>query len=292
MDPLPELDPRDSVLLKDPVSSGSATRGNLNVSFLRRTEYISSELVRHKFDKGPVKKVSQKIIGPEDQLRLVEDMFEAANKPLSKITHPTNKNLKPVASYTFLPDFKQLDLQYLIIHLVPSSTQTKINIPDDVKQTSLFRPTSLPTDEWMSFYSLGEKDAKKLKRRLDDLNDVPEEDAESEVYMYSHVRDYNMDLTQPDGPFRELVITFEEDNEGDDEEAAKVATFVSTVGRSNLKRRRVGDEQKQIVDRNSVKRLEMTLREVSAEESITRDTNRAQFDSVSYMAAPGSQQKA
>lgn len=117
------LDPKDSILLREPGGNGpGGAMAQPAVSFLRRTEYISSEVVRQKAERqSSIQQKQPKIIDPEAQLRAVENTFEAANMPLKKIRHPTKKHLKPVASYAVLPDFKQLDLTYLAVKMLGSA---------------------------------------------------------------------------------------------------------------------------------------------------------------------------
>lgn len=288
MDPLPPLDPRDTVLLKDPEGGSSGARGPINVSFLRRTEYISSEVVRQKVDKPTVKKVSLKIIDPEAQLRAVEDTFEAANTPLEKLYHPKNKNLKPVASFDLLPDFKQLDLTYLSVKMMNSASLSHLREkqPESSLSTSLFRPTSLDTDEWMSFFVPTESDARELKRKLDNPSDkalAEDGDSQQHIYKFKHLRDYEMELVTHSSPFDEIAINFSADS-SDSHKSPGVAWFVPIAGRTNLKRRRVDDSQRQLVVDNNVSEIELSLRELNSNESISRDNLRAEFDSVSYMA--------
>lgn len=107
------------------------SRAQPAVSFLRRTEYISSEVVRQKPDKQTsIHQTQSKLIDPDAQLRAVENTFEAANVPLDEVKHATKKHLKPVASFAVLPDFKQLDLTYLAVKLLGSAaiSQEKVSI--------------------------------------------------------------------------------------------------------------------------------------------------------------------
>lgn len=288
MDPLPPLDNRDTLLLRDPSGTSSGSRGQINVSFLRRTEYISSEVVRQKVDKTSLKKVVHKVIDPESQLRAVEDTFDAANIPLEEVVHPKNNTLKPVCSFSLLPDFKQLDLNYLSVKMVNSASLShlKEKQPDICLSTSLFRPTSLETDEWMSFFVSNEHDSSRLKRRLESSNEsgVLGEDEETEenefnIYKFNHLRDYEMELTQHSNKFDDIAINF--DNRVEKQKGT--AWFVPIAGRTNLKRRRVAESQQKVVDEHNVAAIELSLRELTSEESIGRDNVRAEYDSVSFM---------
>lgn len=257
------------------------------MSFLRRTEYISSEVVRQKIDKGVTKKTVHKVIDPEAQLRSVEDTFEAANTPLESVVHPRNKSLKPVESFALLPDFKQLDLTYLSVKMVNSASLShfKQKIPKQSLSNSLFKPMSLENDEWMSFFTPTEQDATSLKRKLDNINDDSTIEDDSNVYKYNHIRDYETDLIQNHTQFEDVAINFDaKDEDSHIDDAPSTAWYVSVAGRTNLKRRRVDEAQKYLVAEQNVAGVELSLRELTAQESISRDNIRSNFDSVSYMA--------
>lgn len=293
LDPLPQLDSKDAILLRDPSGDASSLRTQPNVSFLRRTEYISSEIVRQKSENRPSSQSKdEKAINPEAQLRAVEETFEAANVDLATLKHPKNKKLKAVESFAILPDFKQLDLTYLTVKMVNSASLSTLpeKHSDSAYSVSLFRPTSLETDEWMSFFVPSDQDSKKLKRKLDDPRDsniIDEDDENENLYRFNHVRDYEMELVQNEKNFNDIAINFDDtsiEHTGEEgEERRPTAWFVPIAGKTNLKRRRVTEDQRQQVAEHNFSSIEFSLRELTAEESLARDNVRAEYDSVSYM---------
>lgn len=286
-DPPPVLDPKDSVLLREPGGSGpGASKPQSTVAFLRRTEYISSEAVRQKATREPsVKKDETKFIDPEAQLRAVENTFEAANMPLEMVKHPTKKHLKAVDAYPIMPDFKQMDLTYLAVKMIGSAalSHDKKKLPSGSTGVSLFRPTSLSNDEWMSFFIAKEDDARRLKRKLDDPSDKPEDGSSDgdDVYRFTHYRDYEMELVQPTSQFDEIALSIDEEH--------KTAVYVPIAGRTKLKHRRVVEAQRALVNQHNVAAIDLSLREVTADEGIQRDNARSEYDPISYTALPTEQ---
>lgn len=280
-DPPPVLDPKDSILLREPGGTGpGASRAQPAVSFLRRTEYISSEVVRQKaIRETSVVQKESKSVDPDAQLRAVENTFEAANMPLELVKHPTKKHLKPVASYAVMPDFKQMDLTYVAVKMIGSAalSHEKKKLPAETYSMSLFRPTSLSTDDWMSFFIAKEDDGRSLKRVLEDPSDTPQED-DKRVFRFTHYKDYEMELVQHDNQFDELAVNFDEES--------KTAMFVPIAGRTKLRHRRVVESQRAQVNQHNVAAIDLSLRELAADESIARDNVRSEFDPISYTALP------
>lgn len=116
----PPLHPHDRALLRAPGSLGNAKLAEANVSFLRRTEYISSvPIKRHDSGTGPLRASSApkrplKRPSPEPDLdspahikRKIDQSFAVAASNLkdrSKVKHPTKRNLKLVDAYPLVPD--------------------------------------------------------------------------------------------------------------------------------------------------------------------------------------------
>ncbi|KAI1761449.1 RNA polymerase II-associated [Hypoxylon sp. FL1150] len=116
----PPLHPHDRALLRAPGSLGNAKLAEANVSFLRRTEYISSVPIK-RHDSGAFRanaktapKRQLKRPSPEPDVdspahikKKIDQGFTvaAANlKDKSKVKHPTKRNLKLVDAYPLVPD--------------------------------------------------------------------------------------------------------------------------------------------------------------------------------------------
>ncbi|KAK6949983.1 hypothetical protein Daesc_008306 [Daldinia eschscholtzii] len=117
----PQIHPRDRALLRAPGSLGHPKPAETNVSFLRRTEYISSvSTKRHDSSafrsnnpapKRPLKRPSPEpdVDSPAHIKKKIDQSFAiaAANlKDKSRVKHPSKKNLKLVDAYPLIPDLE------------------------------------------------------------------------------------------------------------------------------------------------------------------------------------------
>ncbi|CAN6606751.1 RNA polymerase II-associated protein 1 [Trichomonascus vanleenenianus] len=280
-EPQAKLDPKDRALLREPAGEGAA-KTTSSVAFLRRTEYISTETSKLKGNlesKATLLRQRQKSdkVDPAAQLRTVEATFEAASSSdLSTIKHPTKKHLKAVEAWPVVPDSKMFDLMYLSVKMVGSASLSTHKTPfaPESLNTALFKQTSVEDEEWMSFYSADEETAKELKKRVDSPADALPEEDESKVYRFKRVQDYDVQLTVHDSLFDEIAINFDEEK--------NVANYIPLLGRTSLKRRRVVKHRRDLVNEHSVANIDLSLREITAKESIARDNQRSQYDPVTY----------
>ncbi|KAI1191113.1 RNA polymerase II-associated [Nemania serpens] len=115
------LHPHDRLLLRPLQTLGKPKTTDSAVSFLRRTEYISSGITKTKHDAGalrslnptPVKRPTKRRSPEPDKdspayvKRKIDQSFSAAAavlKDKSRLRHPTKRNLKLVDSYPMVPD--------------------------------------------------------------------------------------------------------------------------------------------------------------------------------------------
>ncbi|KAG5365799.1 RNA polymerase II-associated protein 1-like protein [Yarrowia sp. B02] len=293
LETLPELDPRDLVLLKEPQSTGNKSQPG--VAFLRRTEYISSEVSgarKMETTSASARRLAQKTLeesfqDPESQLRAVEATFEAANTDIKTLKHPKKAHLTAVEAFPILPNSQIFDLTFLTMKMVGSAVGVPPlpdGSPDPKMSVSLFRPMTLETDEWMSMFLAKDAESKDLKRQLDSLDEHVTDD--KYVYRFEHKRDYDMDLQMNASQFEEIVIDVDLDKPG------SVAHYVPVQGKTNLKRRRVLKSLRSQIKEHNIAAIDLTLRDITAEESILRDNTRAEYDPVSYtvMDLPGSEE--
>lgn len=149
---------------------------------------------------------------------------------------------------------------------------------DDSLAVSIFRPTSLESDEWMSFFVAKENESRNLKRKLDDPNDASQDVEDNQVYRFTHYKDYEMELIQHSTSFEEIAVNFDSEN--------CTALFVPVAGRTKLRHRRVVESQRALVNQHNVAAIDLSLREITADESIARDNARSEYDPISYTALP------
>lgn len=124
-----ELDPRDRRLLKSADGTPHGGAPLKDVAYLRRTQYISSELSlsnskgqqRQKEaaarQRALAEEQRKRDLDPDRQVAAVDATFAAANTPLATLVHPARdkRHLKAVASYAVLPDAHFSPLDYVNI---------------------------------------------------------------------------------------------------------------------------------------------------------------------------------
>lgn len=270
----------DQLLMSDPsLSSMSKTSGS-NVSFLRRTQYISersSSPATNTPTKKPQKEQEERT-DPEAQLRAVEDTFDSVDAEVLK--HPTKKHLTAKKIWNFLPDTTMLDQNYLSVRFVGSASilkDKKFNPSqkrklDEVEgssrfMTSIYRPIDTESSKWVSFYSTTSEQASDLKEKLD--NGLIGSD-----FVFEHQRDYDVNFQIYKEMYDELAITFDPDSD--------TAYYIPIQGKLDLKRRRVAPSLESFVKEHNVDEIDLSVRDPSTSETILRDNARVQFDPMEY----------
>lgn len=130
----------------------------------------------------------------------------------------------------------------------------------------------------MSFFISKDDDARSLKRKFDDPSDAPEDASDKRVYRFTHHKDYEMELVQHHNTLEQIAVNFDAEN--------STALFVPVAGRTKLRHRRVVESQRALVNQHNVAAIDLTLREITADESIGRDNARSEYDPISYTAMP------
>lgn len=118
----PPVHPHDRLLLRPLSTLGKPKIGGGDVSFLRRTEYISSGMSRPKDNiflkpsSGNIKRPEKRKASPEPDKgtpawikRRIEKSFEVAGANLAdrtRVKHPSKRNVKLVDAYPMLPDLE------------------------------------------------------------------------------------------------------------------------------------------------------------------------------------------
>ncbi|KAI1644549.1 Paf1-domain-containing protein [Daldinia loculata] len=117
----PQIHPHDRALLRGPGSLGHPKPAEANVSFLRRTEYISSVTTKrhdggalrsnNPAPKRPLKRPSPErdVDSPAHIKKKIDQGFAvaAANlKDKSRVKHPSKRNVKLVDAYPLVPDLE------------------------------------------------------------------------------------------------------------------------------------------------------------------------------------------
>ena len=264
-----ELDARDKRLLKG-IDGASATGAPVkDVAYLRRTQYISSELSlsnskqqqRHKDaakrQRDHEAKQRQLELEPARQVAAVDATFAAANAPLDTLVHPNKemRHLKAVASYSILPDpyFSSLPFRNLKFTADPAPRGSAGERPSDADvklEAALLVPNrSEALGEFMTyflpeeradadaFYASNAKTAARRAKRTSDQLDQDEEDQDEEG-------DDDDDGLPQDKPYK-YVRDYDttEHSVADDYaivfSASGVARYVQLGSRMNMRSRRM-----------------------------------------------------
>jgi RNA polymerase II-associated factor 1 len=239
--------PHDRALLRPLSTLGKPKFSDSGVSFLRRTEYISSYTSKSRFDST----TSRTLVGSTgSKLRRpatntdrespayiksqIEKSFQTAASNLNQgnlARHPTNRNLKLQASYPLIPDLDCftdaggfITIKFLTNPVPPSSTY-------DIRlDSSILRPVP-PTEE--------EQEAKDKAREAHEQdperNPPPDDTLEYEFYL--------ADSTESALNFKRKFDTL--DPEKDDEELYTTKDKTDGTGRFRFKRIRAYESASQ-----------------------------------------------
>jgi len=200
--PHDELDPSDERLLEEetPVAQNSkrSKQHARNISWLRRTEYISSELGRYGLsnDKAEIKIGAQikKLMKEEDlyrdresQIRAIEKTFEDSKTPIEK--HHSKQGVYKVEEYPVYPDFKLWAHPYAQVIFdadpAPKDRPAEEQI-SDMSQAMIRGMMDESGDQFVAYFLPTEETRR--KRKLDQEQDI-EFNAEQE-YHYKLTREY------------------------------------------------------------------------------------------------------
>jgi RNA polymerase II-associated factor 1 len=227
----PPPHPHDRALLRPLSTLGKPKFSDSGVSFLRRTEYISSHTSKSRFESS----TSRSLIGntgnrsrqpavnvdkesPEYIRSEVEKSFEIATSNLKEgksMRHPTNRNLKLQASYPLIPDLDAfpdaggyITIKFLTNPVPPSSTY-------DIRlENSLLRPVPPSDEEQLA------KEAAREAYELDpERNPPPDESIEYEFFLTETPEQAlkfkrKFDVLDPEKDDEELYTSFNESGNG------------------------------------------------------------------------------
>lgn len=290
-----ELHPEDAVLLTDPTKR-IKTKSE-NVSFLRRTQYISSGNQSGNTGSAGINqtKVKTDELDPKTQLKVVEDMFDVPNvEDVAKFQHPTKKHLKARKVWNFLPDTSMFDQQYYDVKFMSSASISKSRdkskesistMTDPRLLTAIFREIEVNKNTKLtSFYVTDTEEAKKVQAKLaDETENAPVDDAEVEEILqdeskrsiYKRQREYDGNVKELE-PLRHLVITFDEKTQN--------AYYIPVAGKLELKKCRIDPYLAPKIKEMTYDQINMHLREPTRGEIEQRDIMRSDYDPMEFGA--------
>ncbi|EDO42996.1 predicted protein, partial [Nematostella vectensis] len=206
VDPNATLDPADEKLLEEDavvMPDKKRTRHhNKNVSWLRKTEYISTEYNRAQTSNEMAEtkvgfSIKKKFKGTDlykdrdSQLAAIENTFEAAKKPIHH--HPSKPNLTPVEVLPVFPDFQMWG--YPCAHVVfdtdpaPRDRKGPAQV-DEMSQAMIRGMVDASGDQFVAYFLPDKETLNKRKRDHEEMADYQDE----EEYVYKMAREYNWNV--------------------------------------------------------------------------------------------------
>ena len=296
-----KLHPDDRILLRDARADILAKTDTAKVSFLRRTEYVSStnatasgqvngkKRARESFENGDNgDEDDDKVLSAPEIVTKVENTFETTSDDLSKLKHPVKRHLKAVQSWNLLPDTASMDENYFSMRLVGSAALDKREKNKLALNTAIFRPVELEEDEWISMYTTDKTDSDIINKNIEkviseDADDTDE--SNNKTFKFKRVRDFDMQQAQktndegkPDldqSRLGELAIIFNKEK--------GIAYYKPLRARIELRRRRVNDVLKTIVRDNTVDQINITIRNPTTKEANAVDRLRMKYDPINFV---------
>ncbi|EGV66496.1 hypothetical protein PSN45_002911 [Yamadazyma tenuis] len=298
-----ELHPNDRILLRD-AGIGKISRKEPEVSFLRRTEYISERAItKNAIESGSNGKQEEEKFDSETQLKAVERTFDVAQESLKdfkKLVHPTKKHLKAVNAWPLLPDTSMMDSKFLTIKLSGSAsvkrewdtlkTQQKDKYDENLQRkiisTAVFKPITSNDGEWMSLYEDTSKE--EVERLYEALNsedpnkpsNLVTED-QNDKFGFKFIRNYDMSFQKYSKPLDELSIKFVTP---ENSKKRRLAHYYPVTGKIDLRKYRTsGNSQiNKFVRESTFDTINYTLREPNTDEMRKMDNIRSEFDPMEY----------
>lgn len=276
-----KLQPEDRVLLRDPRVDRLTKTDMSKVTFLRRTEYVSTTTTsKHNIKKRSASELANEedeLLTPVQIVKRVENTFDSISDDLSKISHPTKKKVHAVKTWDLLPDTVAMDQTFFTIRMIGSAALESAEKNKLALSTALFRPVELEEDEWVTLYTTDQDSSKAFERNFEQqIDDVPEDD--DRVYKFRRLRDFDMKHVQPSsgGLFSELTLRFNDER--------GVVYYTPLRSRIELRRRRVNDVIKPLVRENNLDQINIKLRNPTTQETKLRDRIRMKFDPIDFPA--------
>ncbi|XP_067000190.1 RNA polymerase II-associated factor 1 homolog [Anabrus simplex] len=202
-----QLDPADEKLLEEdvltPQDSKRSRHHARSVSWLRRTEYISTEQTR--FQPQNIDKVEAKVghgiknklkdetvfLDRDSQIKAIEKTFEDAKKPIEK--HYSKPNVVPVEIFPVYPDFKiwKYPCAQVIFDSDPAPAGRSVPAQIEEMSQAMIRGVMDESGEQFVAYFLPTEETLE-KRHRDFSNSIEYED--DEEYEYKMAREYNWNV--------------------------------------------------------------------------------------------------
>lgn len=309
------LHPSDRILLRD-AGIGKINKKDPEVSFLRRTEYISERSLPRAGGDDDSNSSStangnkSETFDSESQLKAIENTFDVAQlslKNFKDLKHPSKKHLKAVNAWQLLPDTSMLDSRFLTVKFSGSASihrelqalkrQQADKYDEDLQkkilETSVFKPITSNDGEWMSLYQYNnpnDKNYDQLSSLYNRLNSQEPEkpnnlvnDDSNEEFRFGFNKNYDMNFQKFSKPNEEISIKLVSENDGSHKKR-KLAYYYPINGKIDLKKYRASANTQinKFVKESTYDVVNYKLREPTTDEMRKMDNVRSEFDPMEY----------
>ncbi|KAH9990926.1 RNA polymerase II-associated [Russula vinacea] len=255
----PLLDPKDQALLLDPTGSaldygrhhghgGGTPPIAANVSWLRRTEYISrdSSAPAPRTAATDITNLQNEVvdISREAQLASIENSFAAARsaEQLGALRHPTKPRLRAVATYEVLPDADVWANAYDLFRFSERPGERGPELDDPRLDCAIMRPMESDGDHFLTYYLTKDDDSAELfKDSRADARGIDSLQEEEEATEFHFVRDYEVVKVEQEVP-NEFLLVFDDGGSSSptttnglkDSEARRAGAYYKLIERKML----------------------------------------------------------
>lgn len=221
----------DRKLLRDPRIEKKLKTDLNKITFLRRTEYLSTTIAKNKSninnnnknndnnfpnskkikltddDNSNYRNDMESLSTPNGIVNKIESTFDNNNKTnitndnLENLKHPVKKNLTAVKTWNLLPDTVSMDQNYFILKLIGSASLDNSDRDKLALDSTIFRPVELQEDEWISMYNIDKTDSKLFNENMEKLiNDYDDKTNEenavvednTKLFKFKRLKDFDM----------------------------------------------------------------------------------------------------
>ncbi|KAL5531371.1 hypothetical protein ACEPAG_4248 [Sanghuangporus baumii] len=288
---LPPIDPKDAFMLVDaPMSAtngtySSGTPPTPQVSWLRKTEYISSSVnrtptVSYETRRTTADDLAAVDISRDAQLRDIEKSFKTAGEELdlSKLKHPNKPGVTAVESYELLPDAEIWANAYDLFRFSERPGDRAPDIPDPRLECGILRPMEADGDHFLAYFLPREDEAAENFVEMRRSGEITEET------VFSFIRDYETVKIEEDISNEFLLVL--EDGEGvkpeeDVKSQRKKGAYYKNVERKIMLKKRRAVQWDTYSDKWDA--INLSLAPFTSEELEERDEARAEVVDPNYM---------
>ncbi|EIW79101.1 hypothetical protein CONPUDRAFT_59133, partial [Coniophora puteana RWD-64-598 SS2] len=263
---LPLLDPADQALLGDPVSmptpytngspsavvSGVTTPTPANVTWLRKTEYLSRESSQRGSTSQEPKMLQQHIdVSRAAQLRDIEASFSTCNDPssfdLATLQHPNKPGVTAVESYEIFPDADIWANAYDLFRFNERPGERPLDAEDPRLDCAILRPMESDGDHFLAYYLTKDDESAITFKESRSISQHADADQPSASFHY--VRDYETVKVEQEVPNEFLLVLDDGDttpyptSSSPSVPRAKAAYYKNIERKMTLKKRRVAGNE-------------------------------------------------